>query len=275
MTILANPLPKILPKRLGDSLPEAGDPILGISSLHAYWDISKPNTLYQDTAGTIQANVGDPVGLIVDRVGGYNLQQGTVANKPTLRQDTQGNYYLDFDGGDWLEVPSSTGSFNFMHNGTGGEYVVAGRMGNTASPNAAYSPISNSNLGSATVGSGLVWNDGTPVHELGSLVGNGGSIVYQLNQQNAFEGNTGTVFGNSFSTAAGANLYVNGSSVLSGAQGNTPSAGNATYNMTVGARASVKDFLLTGRIYSISVYSDILTNAQRTTVSDYLNRGMA
>lgn len=62
-------------------------------------DLSSMNTL-SDQTGTVPA-VGDPVGYIADKSGnGNHATQATAAKRPTLGQDVNGNYYLDFDGVD-------------------------------------------------------------------------------------------------------------------------------------------------------------------------------
>lgn len=59
------------------------------------WDIQDLGTLWQDTAATTAAGVGDPVGRVDDVSG--NGRNGTFsASKPTLRQDGGGKYYLEF-----------------------------------------------------------------------------------------------------------------------------------------------------------------------------------
>ena len=78
-----------------------------------FWlDPSDLSTLWQDTSGTTPAAVGDPVGRIDDKSGnGNNAIQGTAANRPILRQDADGAYYLEFDGSnDRLVVTNAMGT---------------------------------------------------------------------------------------------------------------------------------------------------------------------
>lgn len=64
-----------------------------------WFDPSDLSTLWQDTAGTIPVVVGDPVGRVDDKSGrGNNAIQATAGNRPTLQQDSDGAYYLQFDG---------------------------------------------------------------------------------------------------------------------------------------------------------------------------------
>lgn len=82
------------------------------ASEDGFWlDPSDLSTVWQDTAGTVPAVVGDPVGRINDKSGnGNNAIQGTAANRPILRQDADGAYYLEFDGSnDSLVVTNAMG----------------------------------------------------------------------------------------------------------------------------------------------------------------------
>ena len=65
-------------------------------------DPSDFSTLFQDAAGTTPVTaLGQPVGLICDKSGrGNHSSQSTAASRPTLQQDSNGLYYLSFDGTD-------------------------------------------------------------------------------------------------------------------------------------------------------------------------------
>jgi hypothetical protein len=68
--------------------------------------------MFQDSAGTTPAALGQPVGLIRDKSGnGMHLVQATTSLKPTLQQDAGGNYYLLRDGVD--DTMASAGSASF------------------------------------------------------------------------------------------------------------------------------------------------------------------
>jgi hypothetical protein len=58
--------------------------------------------MFQDSAGTTAVtSTGQSVGKILDKSGNGNYAtQGTTSLKPTLRQDGDGKYYLEFDGVD-------------------------------------------------------------------------------------------------------------------------------------------------------------------------------
>jgi len=58
-----------------------------------------PTTCFTDTAGTTAAGVGDAVARIDDSSGnGNHATQATAADRPILRQEATGEWYLEFDG---------------------------------------------------------------------------------------------------------------------------------------------------------------------------------
>lgn len=67
-----------------------------------WYDPSDFSTLFQDAAGTIPVTaLGQPVGRINDKSGrGNHAYQTTALSRPTLQQDSNGRYYLSFDGTD-------------------------------------------------------------------------------------------------------------------------------------------------------------------------------
>lgn len=64
-----------------------------------YMDLSTlAGTVYEDTGGTDVAEINDAVALVVDGgPSGYDFTQGTVAERPALKNDGTHNY-LEFDG---------------------------------------------------------------------------------------------------------------------------------------------------------------------------------
>lgn len=65
-----------------------------------WYDPNDLSTMFQDTAGTTPVTtVGQSVALIRDKSGrGNHASQGTALSMPTLQRDTNGSYYLLFDG---------------------------------------------------------------------------------------------------------------------------------------------------------------------------------
>jgi len=67
----------------------------------ADWSDIRPQTVWQDPAGTIPGAVGQMARRIVDKSGrGNHLLQNSTAAAPILQQDSGGRYYLQLDGVD-------------------------------------------------------------------------------------------------------------------------------------------------------------------------------
>jgi surface protein len=74
---------------------------------HVY--LPDPDKLFEDSAATTPASVGGPVGAWEDQSGNHTATQSTTANKPTLRQDANGQYYVEFvPNEDFLETGVSS-----------------------------------------------------------------------------------------------------------------------------------------------------------------------
>ena len=79
------------------------DPIAAIISAYTqashWYDPSDLSTMWQDTAGTIPAQLGGPVARIDDKGNlGLAATQATAANQPILQRDSSGRTYLDYNG---------------------------------------------------------------------------------------------------------------------------------------------------------------------------------
>lgn len=96
-----------------------------------WWDVQDLSTLWADTEGIIPAQVDGLVARHDDKSGhGWHRIQATEGNRPTLRQDATGKYYLDYSGGATLLVPGSTERFPWLHDGTGCTVAAFGNFPN-------------------------------------------------------------------------------------------------------------------------------------------------
>jgi hypothetical protein len=159
-----------------------------------------------------------------------NMIQATNANMPwssdpmaPTSKPVNGRRVMYFDGvADYMTVPSSTGNFNFMHNGSGGTlFMVLQR-------DAGDYILSN---GNATVG-----DIGIALRYIGLSVGNG-SGAYLVNQAFALAAGYNILEVGMGNAATGYDTTVNGATV-SGPYVGAPSAAPATYDMYVGRRPS-------------------------------------
>mgnify|MGYP000883493968 CR=1 FL=1 len=117
-------------------------------------DPSDFSTLFQDAAGTTPVTaVGQPVGKILDKSGrGNHATQSTGASRPTLQQDSNGLYYLSFDGTD---DGMATPSINFT--GTDKMTVWAGAQSASTAATAIIAELS-STTGAGNPGSmAVLW----------------------------------------------------------------------------------------------------------------------
>ena len=120
----------------------------------AWFDPSDFSTLFQDAAGTTPVTaVGQPVGLALDKSGrGNHATQTTAASRPTLQQDSNGLYYLSFDGTD---DSMATPSIDFT--ATDKMTMWAGAKASSAAANAMLFELSNT-FGAGNPGSmGVLW----------------------------------------------------------------------------------------------------------------------
>ena len=93
----------------GPSLTDLVRAMFAANEQGIWLDPSDFSTLFQDSTGTTPVTaVGQPVGKILDKSGrGNHATQSTAASRPTLQQDSNGMYYLAFDGtDDGMATPS-------------------------------------------------------------------------------------------------------------------------------------------------------------------------
>ena len=224
-------------------------------------DPSDFSTLYQDAAGTTPVTaVGQPVGLALDKSGrGNHASQTTAASRPTLQQDSNGLYYLSFDGtDDGMETPS----INFT--GTDKMTVWAGVRKLSDATAAAFVELSasaNTNNGSFVLF--------TPL--------SGGNIVMRHRGSSAFIDATGTPY------AAPVTAVVSASSVLgTGAvavnvnktpfttTGVTGGGNFGTYPLYIGRRGGTT-LPFNGRLYQLIVRGAASSDGQIAATEAYVN----
>ena len=127
----------------------------------AWFDPSDLGTLFQDSAGTAPVTaVEQPVGRMLDKSGrGNHATQSTAINRPILRQDSGGNYYLYFNG---TNTSMQTGNINMTNS-------------NKVS---VFAGINCLNIGSTTLGMVVNHNStGFSSFSLLSPAGSGGNAV--------------------------------------------------------------------------------------------------
>lgn len=227
----------------------------------AWYDPSDFSSMYQDAAGTTPVTAtGQPVGKILDKSGrGNHASQATAASRPTLQQDSNGKYYLNFDGTD---DGMATPSIDFT--GTDKVTVVAGVRKNSAANYGCLAELSAN--ASSNVGTFALWSP----YELEkyrfdsrySSTGLALSGAYAAPVSNVITA-LGNISGDS------SVLRVNGAQAASSAsdQG-TGNFGN--YPLYIGRRAGTSA-PFNGRLYGLIVRGAESTAAQIAQTEQYMN----
>jgi hypothetical protein len=244
-----------------------------LSGLKAWYDAA-------DTA-TISVS-GNAVTQWNDKsTSGYNITQGTAANRPTSGLSTQnGKNIITADGGDFLSN-STASNWKFMNDGTVYLVCAAVKFGTSSNPNALMTLLDNTKLSAANEGVGIFYDDRTAIPRQDQmfqyLPGLTDSLnTFNLTASDFMPANTFSVF---TMTADPGNLTAANRSYLynntSGAtQNNAETAGadttDPTFGMTFLSDGS-GTFGLLGSIAEIVIVAGAdATDANRIKIRDYL-----
>ncbi len=183
-------------------------------------------------------------------------------------------------GSQWLEIPSSTALFNFLHNGGDGWIQHVGRFGTNSDPNAAYTYVGNAAFASPNFGIAIAYDD----RAANSRNNGSTSAVYRgtsgtLNSSNLADNvitpNQTVITNNYFDADNGtpANrliTFINGGAAIqNNSLGNSASASNASFNMQWGAGGN-NAVPLTGSIQQLIIWNANLAGT-RTALRDATN----
>ena len=259
------------------------------AELQLWLDAADSATLFDATTGGSLVAADGGVARWEDKSGNArHATQGTSANRPARKTAIQaGLDVLRFDGSnDSLSIPSSTATFNFMHNGDHTLFIVY-KAGTTANPNAIYFLIANGVSGDSIdsqTGFYLRWDDRSTVpfqdQTIYVIANAGGARFVGVSSADTFPANVfnlQTVVGNpQDSTIANrATTRRNGGAALSLSTGDTNAGtalptGNATQDLRIGATAGTSTSFLNGDIAEIIIYDSALSDADREAVENYL-----
>jgi len=262
-----------------------------VTGLQLWLDASDASSLYDATTGGSLVAADGGVARWEDKSGnGRHFTQATSGSRPTRKTAIQNSLaVLRFDGGDSVSMPSSTATFNFLHDGDSTVFVVF-KAGTTANPEALYWVMANNisdNSIDGKTGFYLRWDDRTSANadltdSLIHLVSNSAGFArFVGNAKNGFPANTfalATVRGDiaNATIASRSQIRRNGGSAITLLTGNTdagtalPTA-NASDNFTIGDQSgSVKGSGLNGDIAEIIMYDTALSDTDRAAVEGYL-----
>jgi len=206
--------------------------------------------------------------------------QTTSANQPRILTSgvinrEAGTPAMVFNGtSHWMDIPSSTAMFNFIHNGDDATIFSVQRFGNSANPNTAYVFLDNNGTSGGNVGVTFFYDDRT------SASRNDGHVTFSgaggITILNTITPNVINLIYNKydFDNATAANRVrggINGSADYGNNTTTTaPSAANAAFNLTLGATGGSKSVFLLGAVQEIIIYNtDQSTN--RTAIETNIN----
>lgn len=141
----------------------------------------EPGFVFQDDAGTVPAEVGDPVGFVTDRSGNGNHATQTGSERPILRFDGE-RYYLEADGSQWLNVP---------------------HVAETTAHEAAFGVAVTGGAGNLRA----IWTQRNR--------NSGHGLILEANESDQWQVRYGDTFANSWHVNAGAEVVLNEAAVVS------------------------------------------------------------
>lgn len=240
-----------------------------ISGLKAWYDASDTSTISLSGSAVTQWN---------DKSGnGFNVTQGTAAQRPSSGLNTiNSKNVLTFGGDDVLQA-STASNWVFLHNATGSTVFAVSIHDNTG---AAEFPIFATSTGSSQVGCALRISYDTPPapFTIGPFVSTGGGSGTLVSLVSGGAVTAGTAFyvsgiwDNNNATLANRSLWrQNGGTQFGGnAQNDAPVSSNPANPLLIGANNTAGTTGYTGKIAEIIMYTGVLSSGDVASVNSYL-----
>lgn len=243
-------------------------------TIGAFFNPKNLSSLWQNTAGTIPAQVNSVVARM-DDCGPLNLMNFTSVNAPILRKEN-GIYYIEFDGtDDYMRTSSSAftqaiaGSekticvaYRYTGGSSSGTFFAHYAMGNYTNSWMFGSRIDNPRSYC------VVWNADTSSWVTVFNLSYNTTLTSRINKDIIYTMNTkldeSTVYGQAWINGI---LTNNQSTVITNPQ-YLPKLYNSTFE--IGARAGNNDNWVAGRFYGAAIFNRLLTNDERKTVEEFL-----
>ena len=205
------------------------------------------------------------------------VSQPRIANLGVIDRQN-GKPAIIFDGSnDFMDVPSSTNRFNYLHNGTDCFMASVQRFGNSSNPNVSYSLINNANGQLVGVrGFNFFYDDRASVPRNNAIVVSIGdnvcnNVALDFLTPNTQQLITQIIDGNNATLANRNILYVNGGSeTKNNAQTGIVSSANALSNMRLGRNSISGAGSLLGSVQEIIIWNSD-KSSQRTTIENEIN----
>ena len=224
---------------------------------------------------------------------GLHFAQSTATNQPSVVINgvvvlTLGEPAVRFNSvnKNYLEIPSSTSYFNFLHNGTDSTVISVGRYNFVTNPGTDSTLISNGGAGSGTVGTWVGFSDTSPYNNsFGAYISRGvagigdnatHTAVSLVNDTALPYAKQNLHFVNINASAAAIDRikvqYDNNTIAKNNIRSNTPSTANATNNMMMGMyiQSGVKYSSLEGDVQELIIYNSN-QDTNRTGIKNNIN----
>lgn len=202
-----------------------------------------------------------------------NKTQTTAANQPQLVSsgsviNVNSKPSIQLDGtNDFMQVASSTATFNALHNGTNSAIFSTVKFGNSSNPNAGYVLLDNGGIASASIGISLFYDDRAVVprnNVIINYISRGVQDFFtslNVSADNAITPNVQNLVsvlldGDNATASQRSKIKINANNdITNNTLTNAPSASNATYNLTMG-RTDVGGGILymSGNVQEIIIY---------------------
>lgn len=228
--------------------------------------------------------VGGGTGFIVtwydQGTNGYNATQSNTALQSVVTLSAQNGHPVATITADYYTIPSSEGFFNYLHS-TGGMVLIAGKVGTSADPNAAYAFFGNVAGTSSKTGVYLAYNDlaassrNNALHAMAqrSIASQGpiDRVQDNLFTPNIFSLLAAQIDPDNATAADRIEYYVNNVFTnATNANNFTPVTTNATHPFQIGAGGNnIGPF--TGTMAGIVIYNDLHTAATRNAIATNIN----
>jgi hypothetical protein len=243
------------------------------ANLYDWWDFTDDSTLTKS---------GTRVDAITSKASARQFTSSGANRPQVVTGAVNGLQVANFDGvSEFMQVPSSTALYNFLHNQEdGGMVIIISKLTDADPNNLQY--ILNNTATTSNVGSAINYDDrlsvpaNNVIRSLG-VRGVGGTTSYNNVTSNNFFTTQqfnilrSIVDPNNGTAANRSKLSINfGADIQNNISISAPSTSNATNNLTLGRLADSSSFFLKGDFAEVLITTGQPTSEQLTQIQTYL-----
>lgn len=228
-------------------------------------------------SSTVSAT-GGLVDSVADKSGNSLTLGSSSTNRPVYTSaGLNGKNVFTFNGGQYLTA-ATLPPWIFLHDSTGSSIFAVWQPGTSSDPDSLYGLLGTQAGASSATGVSLFFDDrlsSSRNNRLGVLVSGGAQVVNLITSDDAATSNTSQVCEWNLNPSASppvdrASIRVNGGSAYTGnSASGTPSSGNPSYLLQLGALGN-NVFPLVGTIAEVVLFAGILSDSDRQKVEGYL-----